>query len=112
MGVTFRAEVYGYIRSRGLFAGAAFEGTRLGLDDDANAMFYAASADSALEPPSAETPPAVRRFLLSLAEAEIERSPSTSERSGTSAAQGSRQSERADEQPAEEARTFPLGGSP
>src|SRR5688572_14669782 len=38
--VTGRAEVYVYMHSRGLFAGAAFEGTRLDVDEEAGAAFY------------------------------------------------------------------------
>lgn len=108
MAVTFRAEVYGYVQSHGLFAGAAFEGMRLAIDDGANARFYAATADNAaLSAQSAETPPTVRRFLLSLAEAEIDgqgASPDGGERS--------EQHGPSDARPADEARTFPLDGAP
>src|SRR5262245_314331 len=38
--VTGHAEVYVYMHSRGLFAGAAFEGTRLDVDQDASADLY------------------------------------------------------------------------
>jgi lipid-binding SYLF domain-containing protein len=65
--VTFRAEVYGYVRSRGLFAGAAFEGARLAIDKDTNARFYGRSgAEQALAPRSAATPASARRFLATL----------------------------------------------
>jgi lipid-binding SYLF domain-containing protein len=65
--VTFRAEVYGYVRSRGLFAGAAFEGARLALDKNTNARFYGrGGAEQALAPRSAATPASARRFLLTL----------------------------------------------
>jgi lipid-binding SYLF domain-containing protein len=37
---TFKAEVYSYSRSKGLFAGLALDGTVLRIDDDANAEFY------------------------------------------------------------------------
>ncbi|WP_123632235.1 lipid-binding SYLF domain-containing protein [Salinisphaera orenii] len=36
----FDAEVYSYSRSRGLFAGVSIEGARLGIDQDANWLFY------------------------------------------------------------------------
>lgn len=36
----FDAEVYSYSRSRGLFAGVSVEGARLGIDKDANWLFY------------------------------------------------------------------------
>jgi lipid-binding SYLF domain-containing protein len=37
---TFRAEIYSYSRSRGVFAGLALDGTVLSMDDKANAEFY------------------------------------------------------------------------
>ena len=40
MAVTFRAEVYSYVRSSGLFAGATFEGTRLDIDEAMSAKYY------------------------------------------------------------------------
>jgi len=36
----FKAEVYSYSRSRGLFGGVSIQGARLGIDDDANWLFY------------------------------------------------------------------------
>lgn len=36
----FKAEVYSYSRSRGVFAGIALDGTVIRIDDDANAEFY------------------------------------------------------------------------
>ncbi|HEY1492626.1 MAG TPA: lipid-binding SYLF domain-containing protein [Steroidobacteraceae bacterium] len=38
---TFKAEVYSYSRSKGLFAGIALDGTVISINDDANAEFYA-----------------------------------------------------------------------
>src|SRR5690242_9725463 len=37
---TFRAEVYSYSRTRGVFAGLALDGAALRIDDDANDAFY------------------------------------------------------------------------
>jgi lipid-binding SYLF domain-containing protein len=37
---SFKAEVYSYSRSRGIFAGLALDGTALTIDDDANELFY------------------------------------------------------------------------
>src|SRR5262249_8979150 len=37
---TFKAEVYSYSRSRGVFAGLALDGTVITIDDAANAAFY------------------------------------------------------------------------
>ena len=62
--VTFRAEVYGYVRSRGLYAGAAFQGARLDVDEELASSFYPPDGDA--EPLSAETastPHAARDFL-------------------------------------------------
>lgn len=38
--VKFKAEIYSYSRSRGLFAGVALEGAALQIDDNSNAAFY------------------------------------------------------------------------
>jgi lipid-binding SYLF domain-containing protein len=38
--VQFRAEIYSYSRSRGLFAGIALEGAGLQIDNNANGAFY------------------------------------------------------------------------
>lgn len=67
MAMTFRAEIYGYVRSRGLFAGAAFEGARLDIDESAGWRFY--SQDARATPLAAQnewTPAAARRFLLAM----------------------------------------------
>lgn len=65
------AEVYAYASSRGLFAGAAFEGAVLGLDEDANRAFYSADASALpLAPQSLATPASARRFLLNLEQSE------------------------------------------
>jgi lipid-binding SYLF domain-containing protein len=37
---SFKAEVYSYSRSRGVFAGLALDGTVISIDDEANAAFY------------------------------------------------------------------------
>lgn len=37
---TFKAEVYSYSRSKGIFAGLALDGTVISINDDANAEFY------------------------------------------------------------------------
>ncbi len=91
--VTFQAEVYAYVDSRGLFAGAALEGTRLGIDSAMNNRFYQYDLETqALGPQTAETPVPARRFLLALEQASSARNPATESKG------------RADE----EARTFPL----
>jgi lipid-binding SYLF domain-containing protein len=69
--MTFRAEVYGYLRSRGLYAGAAFQGARLKLNDDLAAEFYGPNGSSgALQPTGAATPAAALRFLQALGSSE------------------------------------------
>lgn len=70
--MTFRAEVYGYLRSRGLYAGAAFQGARLKIDQDFGAAVYSAHAGAVpLGPQNQSTPAAARRFLLALDEAAL-----------------------------------------
>ncbi len=92
MAITFKAEVYGYLRSRGLFAGATFEGVRLKVDDDRSRRYYATDAAAqALGVQNSATPASARRFLLTLEQAARERGPL-----------------RDDTGSAEEAVTFPL----
>jgi lipid-binding SYLF domain-containing protein len=93
--LTGNAEVYMYSRSRGLFAGAAFEGARLDVDEEATALFYysANSTARAFGAPSSATPTAAREFLTAL-----ERAAAVRRQSSTNAP--STQSE--------EAQTFPL----
>ncbi len=65
--MTFTSEVYAYSDSRGLFAGASLEGTRLSMDADANSNFYPPGGSAQpLQPQNFSTPAAVRRFLLTL----------------------------------------------
>ena len=93
--VTFQAEVYGYVRSRGLYAGAAFQGARLDVDEELAAAFYRPDGDARpLTAETASTPQSARDFLRVL---------------GTvvAAAPDQLHTPAADESPAE-ARTFPL----
>ena len=100
--LTGRAEVYAYIRSRGLFAGAAFEGARLDVDEQGTARFYAAADGAeAFEAPTAATPPSARRFLAALERAAAPPRPPGARSSGGGGG----------EAPADEARTFPLEGA-
>jgi lipid-binding SYLF domain-containing protein len=69
--VTGRAEVYVYMHSRGLFAGAAFEGTRLDVDQDASAAFYAGTSGVPLGAQTAQTPSAALPFLDALRTAAV-----------------------------------------
>ena len=69
--VTGRAEVYVYMHSRGLFAGAAFEGTRLDVDQDASAAFYRNTSGKPLGPQTPDTPRAALPFLDALRTAAV-----------------------------------------
>jgi lipid-binding SYLF domain-containing protein len=69
--VTGRAEVYVYMHSKGLFAGAAFEGTRLDVDQDASAAFYRNTSGVPLGAQTYATPAAALPFLDSLRSAAI-----------------------------------------
>jgi lipid-binding SYLF domain-containing protein len=68
---TGRAEVYVYMHSRGLFAGATFEGTRLDIDQDASAEFYRNTNGVPLGAQTPETPAAALPFLDALRSAAI-----------------------------------------
>lgn len=95
--LTGRAEVYAYVESRGLFAGAAFEGARLDVDEDGSALLYAADPRAeALEAQNQATPAAARRFLLALEQAASVPAP--------------RAAPAEPSPPPEEAQIFPLGG--
>ncbi len=69
--VTGRAEVYVYIHSRGLFAGAVFEGTRLDVDQEASNAFYRNTGGVPLGAQTAETPAAALPFLDALRTAAV-----------------------------------------
>jgi lipid-binding SYLF domain-containing protein len=57
--LTFTSEVYAYTDSRGLFAGATLEGTRLAIDVESNSRFYVpGSSAQPLQPRTSGTAPA------------------------------------------------------
>jgi lipid-binding SYLF domain-containing protein len=64
--ITAKSEVYIYTRSKGLYAGAAFEGARLAIDGDGNKSFYSGDEHQALGPPTATTPTAAQQFIETL----------------------------------------------
>ena len=64
--ITAKSEVYIYTRSRGLYAGAAFEGARLAIDGDGNKAFYSGDEHQALGPPTAGTPTTAKQFIETL----------------------------------------------
>ena len=69
--VTGRAEVFVYMHSRGLFAGAAFEGTRLDVDQEASNAFYRNTSGVPLGAQTVETPASALPFLDALRTAAV-----------------------------------------
>jgi lipid-binding SYLF domain-containing protein len=99
--MTFRAEVYGYLRSRGLYAGAAFQGARLNVDEALGATLYG-NAAAPLAVQSGNTPAVARRFLLALDQAVL----APGARPAEPAAPGGSNGESSGESPG--LQTFPL----
>jgi len=67
---TFKAEVYSYSRSRGVFAGLALDGTVISIDDDADAAFYrkpGIAAGDLLSGSITSSDEAARRFMTAVA---------------------------------------------
>jgi len=65
-----QAEIYSYSRSRGLFAGAAVDGSVLQTDMAASQQYYHAAglrADGTASVPNAQFPPSTTRLLATLA---------------------------------------------
>lgn len=69
--MTGRAEVYVYMHTKGLFAGATFEGTRLDVDQDASAAFYGEGGGKPLGEQSYTTPASALPFLAALRSAAV-----------------------------------------
>jgi lipid-binding SYLF domain-containing protein len=69
--MTGRAEVYVYMHTKGLFAGASFEGTRLDVDQDASAAFYGNGGGQPLGEQSYATPSSALPFLEALRSAAV-----------------------------------------
>ena len=66
---TFKAEVYSYSRSRGLFAGIALDGSALTIDRKSNASFYrtkGVSAEQIIDGAVRSDAPTVDRFLAAI----------------------------------------------
>jgi len=101
--MTFRAEIYGYIRSRGLYAGAAFQGARLDIDEESALELYGPDGrNAALAARSSATPVAARDFIETL-DAALVPAPV---RTGTEPGPGQRPESTTDGD--SDARTFPL----
>jgi len=69
---TFKAQVLGYARNAGLFAGVALDGSVIAIDDDSNASAYGVSGilpSQILEGRVANPPLAAREFTAALARA-------------------------------------------
>ena len=66
---SFKAEVYSYSRSRGVFAGLALDGTVISIDDGANADFYGkpVSAGDIIAGTVTSNDPSAQRFLSAIA---------------------------------------------
>ena len=67
---SFKAEVYSYSRSRGVFAGIALDGTVISIDDDANAAFYhkpGITASEIISGSVTSNDEAARRFMTAVA---------------------------------------------
>ena len=109
--ITAKSEVYIYTRSRGLYAGAAFEGARLAIDGDGNKVFYSGDEREALGPPSAATPATARQFIDTLRGVSTPGAapPATTTSAATTATSGSAPSSGGS---AEEAVIYPLDEAP
>jgi hypothetical protein len=69
---TFKAQVLGYARNAGLFAGVALDGSVIAIDDASNASAYGVSGilpSQILEGRIASPPPAAREFTAALTRA-------------------------------------------
>jgi lipid-binding SYLF domain-containing protein len=67
---SFKAEVYSYSRSRGVFAGLALDGTVISIDDQANADFYGkpgVAAGDIIAGTVTSDDPSAQRFLSAVA---------------------------------------------
>lgn len=67
--IRLRSEVYSYSRTRGLFLGVAVDGASLGIDESANAAFYATpgvSAEAIFAADGVTAPVEARRFIATL----------------------------------------------
>jgi lipid-binding SYLF domain-containing protein len=102
--MTGRAEVYAYMHSRGLFAGATFEGLRLDIDEEAGAAFYGNSGAKPLGEQGYGTPAAAQPFLDALRGAVLLAGPGGAQQPGPRSG--------VDTSATESAVTFPLDQAP
>ncbi len=75
--IQFKAEVYSYSRSRGLFAGVALEGASVSMDRTSNAAFYGSSSTTPEQifASSGNSAPAVANNFVQLLTAQTRRLP-------------------------------------
>jgi lipid-binding SYLF domain-containing protein len=87
---SFKAEVYSYSRSRGVFAGLALDGTVISIDDEANASFYkkpSVASSDILAGTVTSDDDAARRFMAAVAKSTgTQRSASAASTSSAAAA--------------------------
>lgn len=104
---TFKAEVYSYSRSRGLFAGVALDGSALTIDSRSNGSFYRkpdVKANQIIDGEVLSDAPMVTRFLaaVSTSTSRDERSAAAETAPAADGAPGASQA------PASEVKTFPM----
>lgn len=105
---SFKAEVYSYSRSRGVFAGLALDGTVISIDDDADAAFYRkpVAASDILAGSVRSDDDAARRFMTAVASSTgVQRSASAA---GSAPAAPAPAGAPAPAAPAPTAQSFPL----
>ncbi|HKT74231.1 MAG TPA: lipid-binding SYLF domain-containing protein [Steroidobacteraceae bacterium] len=111
---SFKAEVYSYSRTRGIFAGLALDGTVLSIDDDANAAFYRKSSvmPSDIIAGNVHSPDdSAKRFLAAIGTSTRTASssvPATASAPTPAPAQGAPRSDAPSSSPSSGAQTFPM----
>ena len=108
---TFKAEVYSYSRSRGVFAGLALDGTVISIDDDADAAFYGKpgiAAGDLLSGSITSSDDAARRFMTAVASSTGTQRSASAAGSATSPAPAGAAVPASPAAPATAAQSFPL----
>ncbi|HSY06700.1 MAG TPA: lipid-binding SYLF domain-containing protein [Steroidobacteraceae bacterium] len=108
---TFKAEVYSYSRSRGVFAGLALDGTVISIDDDADAAFYGKpgiAAGDLLSGSITSSDDAARRFMTAVASSTGTQRSASAAGSATSPAPAGAAAPASPAAPATAAQSFPL----
>ena len=109
---SFKAEVYSYSRSRGVFAGLALDGTVISIDDDANAAFYKkpnVQASDILSGAVTSDDDAARRFMAAVSQSTgTQRSASAAPTPGSGCPDGADGAAGPASTPAAPAQSFPM----